>query len=235
MSFQGLLRVSCLLISSALLALPFQSFASKHTKKTTPNAEKRQGQTHHPIGWRFTFPKGDAAKGKAVFEKFECHYCHEVRGENFPFPTENAPELSQMGALHPVEFFAESIMNPNSVVPKNYRDAEGRSPMSDFTEKMTVRELIDVSAYIASLRPKGSPKTVAGVGKVIAVVPDKGEVVIEHSEIKGFMDAMTMGYKVNPPSLVKTVSQGDQIQFTIDTERNVITRIEKKSSPAARK
>ena len=235
MSFQGLLRVSCLLISSALLALPFQSFASKHTKKTTPNAEKRQGQTHHPIGWRFTMPKGDAAKGRAVFEKFECHYCHEVRGENFPFPTENAPELSQMGALHPVEFFAESIMNPNSVVPKNYRDAEGRSPMSDFTEKMTVRELIDVSAYIASLRPKGSPKTVAGVGKVIAVVPDKGEVVIEHSEIKGFMDAMTMGYKVNPPSLVKTVSQGDQIQFTIDTERNVITRIEKKSSPAARK
>ena len=235
MSFQGLLRVSCLLISSALLALPFQSFASKHTKKTTPNAEKRQGQTHHPIGWRFTMPKGDAAKGRAVFEKFECHYCHEVRGENFPSPTENAPELSQMGALHPVEFFAESIMNPNSVVPKNYRDAEGRSPMSDFTEKMTVRELIDVSAYIASLRPKGSPKTVAGVGKVIAVVPDKGEVVIEHGEIKGFMDAMTMGYKVSPPSLVKTVSQGDQIQFTIDTERNVITRIEKKSSPAARK
>ena len=235
MSFQRLLPVSFLVIGSAVLVLPFQSFASKHTKKTTPDAEKRQGQTHHPIGWRFTMPKGDAAKGRAVFEKFECHYCHEVRGENFPSPTENAPELSQMGGLHPVEFFAESIMNPNAVVPKNYRDAEGRSPMSDFTEKMTVRELIDVSAYIASLRPKGSPKTVAGVGKVIAVVPDKGEVVIEHGEIKGFMDAMTMGYKVSPPSLVKAVSQGDQIQFTIDTERNVITRIEKKSSPAARK
>jgi Cu/Ag efflux protein CusF len=227
--------MSFLVIASAVLVLPFQSFASKHTKKTTPDAEKRQGQTHHPIGWRFTFPKGDAAKGKAVFEKFECHYCHEVRGENFPSPTENAPELSQMGGLHPLEFFAESIMNPNAVVPKNYRDAEGKSPMSDFTEKMTVRELIDVSAYIASLRPKGSPKTVAGLGKVIAVVPDKGEVVIEHGEIKGFMDAMTMGYKVSPQSLVKAVSQGDQIQFTIDTERNVITRIVKKSSPAARK
>src|SRR5688500_4038507 len=235
MSFQRLLPVSFLVIGSAVLVLPFQSFASKHTKKTTPDAEKRQGQTHHPIGWRFTFPKGDAAKGKAVFEKFECHYCHEVRGENFPSPTENAPELSQMGGLHPLEFFAESIMNPNAVVPKNHRDAEGKSPMSDFTEKMTVRELIDVSAYIASLRPKGSPKTVAGLGKVIAVVPDKGEVVIEHGEIKGFMDAMTMGYKVSPQSLVKAVSQGDQIQFTIDTERNVITRIVKKSSPAARK
>mgnify|MGYP003581317845 CR=1 FL=1 len=84
MSFQGFLRVSCLLISSALLALPLQSFASKHIKKTTPNA----GDMHHPIGWRFTMPKGDAAKGRAAFEKFVCHYCHEVRGENFPFPTE---------------------------------------------------------------------------------------------------------------------------------------------------
>ena len=67
-------------------------------------------------------PKGDPAKGKAVFEKFECYYCHEVRGEKFPAPTENAPELSQMGPMHPVEFFAESIMNPNAVVPKLYRE-----------------------------------------------------------------------------------------------------------------
>ena len=107
-------------------------------------------------------PKGDPAKGKAVFEKFECYYCHEVRGEQFPYPTESAPELSQMGPMHPVEFFAESIMNPNAVVPKAYREPDGKSPMTNFAEKMTVQELIDVSAYIASLRPKGAPKTVSG-------------------------------------------------------------------------
>ena len=117
-------------------------------------------------------PKGDPTKGKTVFEKFECYYCHEVRGEQFPSPTEDAPELSQMGAMHPVEFFAESIMNPNAVVPKAYRQSDGKSPMTDFTAKMTVQELIDVSAYVASLRPKGAPKTVSGRGKVIALVPE---------------------------------------------------------------
>jgi Cu/Ag efflux protein CusF len=231
MSFQGLLRVSCLLISSALLALPFQSFASKHTKKTTPNA----GDVHHQIGWRFTMPKGDAAKGRAVFEKFECHYCHEVRGENFPSPTENAPELSQMGGLHPVEFFAESIMNPNAVVPKTYRESDGKSPMTNFAEKMTVQELIDVSAYVASLKTKDAPKTVSAQGQVIALVPENAEIVLTHGEIKGFMDAMTMGYKVSSPSLLKSVKAGDTVEFTIDTDKRVITKIGKAQSSVPRK
>ena len=219
--------MSFLVIGSAVLVLPFQSFASKHTKKTTPDAEKRQGQTHHPIGWRFTMPNGDAAKGRAVFEKFECHYCHEVRGENFPSPTENAPELSQMGGLHPVEFFAESIMNPNAVVPKEYRDSDGKSPMTNLTEKMTVKELIDVSAYVASLKRKDAPKIVSAQGQVIALVPENAEIVLTHGELKGFMDAMTMGYKVSAPSLLKSVKPGDTVQFTIDTEKRVITKISK--------
>lgn len=205
--------------------------ASKHTAKTTA---PQRAHTHHPQGWRFTMPQGDPAKGKEVFEKFECSHCHEIRGE-FSNSVEDGPELSQMGPLHPVEFFAESIIHPDAVVPRKYRDAAGKSPMSDFSQKMTVRELIDVSAYIASLRPKGAPKTVSAPGKVIAVVPDRGELVIEHGEIKGFMDAMTMGYRVSPASLAKTVSPGDQVQFTIDTSRNVITRIEKTAPAAAQR
>jgi Cu/Ag efflux protein CusF len=190
---------------------------------------------HHPIGWRFTMPKGDAAKGRAVFEKFECHYCHEVRGENFPSPTENAPELSQMGGLHPVEFFAESIMNPNAVVPRTYRESDGKSPMTNFAEKMTVQELIDVSAYVASLKNKDAPKTVSVQGQVIALLPENAEIVLTHGEIKGFMDAMTMGYKVSSPSLLKSVKAGDTVEFTIDTDKRVITKIGKAQSSVPRK
>jgi len=127
MRFPVLLAAITLAISSHIIS-PFSALAFKHTVKTAQNVEKRPVETHHPIGWRFTMPKGDPAKGKTVFEKFECHYCHEVRGEQFPEPVESAPELSQMGGLHPVEFFAESIMNPNAVVPKTYRDADGKSP-----------------------------------------------------------------------------------------------------------
>jgi Cu/Ag efflux protein CusF len=214
-----------------LFALP--TLASKHTAKTTSAA--KAAETHHPQGWRFTMAKGNPTKGRAVFEKFECYYCHEVRGEQFPSPTETAPELSQMGPMHPVEFFAESIINPDAVVPNTYRDSEGKSPMTNFAEKMTVQELIDVSAYVASLRPKGAPKSVSAQGQVVALVPENGEIVLTHGEITGFMEAMTMGYKVSSPSLLKVVKPGDSVQFTIDTERRVITKIAKSQAAQEKK
>ena len=99
--------------------------------------------------------------------------------------------------------------------------------MPDFNSDMTVQELIDVSAYLASLKPKGVAKSVTGEGKVVAVVPESQEIIVEHGEIKGFMDAMTMGFKANPTSLLKTVKAGDKIRFTIDTDKRAITKIEK--------
>jgi Cu/Ag efflux protein CusF len=62
---------------------------------------------------------------------------------------------------------------------------------------------------------------------VVALVPEKGEIILTHGDIKGFMDAMTMGYKVSAPSVLKAVKPGDTVQFTIDTERRVITKIVK--------
>jgi len=184
---------------------------------------------HHPQNWRFTLPKGDPARGRAVFVKYQCYDCHEVRGEDFPEPfEEEAPELSQMGPEHPIEFFAESIINPNAVVPKAYQRPDGTSPMRDFTEQMTLRELIDVSAYIASLKPPAPAKLVQGSGKIIAVVPQSSEVVIDHEAIKDYMDAMTMGYKVSSTSLLKGLSVGDQVEFTLDTTKRLITKIQKR-------
>ena len=43
--------------------------------------------------------------------------------------------------------------------------------MPSYNEKMTVQELIDVSAYLASLKPPATAKFVKGTGKIIAVVP----------------------------------------------------------------
>ena len=70
-------------------------------------------------------------------------------------------------------------------------------------------------------------KTVVGEGKVIATVPNASQVVVEHGEIKGFMDAMTMGYRVEPSSLLEGLKAGDQVRFTIDVPNNTIVKIEK--------
>jgi Cu/Ag efflux protein CusF len=202
------------------------------TALVAANGEKGRAQEveiHHPRGWQFTLPKGDPVKGRAVFDKFSCYSCHEVRGEKFPPPEGEAvgPELSQMGPLHPLEYFTESIVNPGAVGAKKYRSPDGKSKMPSFSEDMTVQELIDVSAYLAALRPKGAPKNVSAEGKIIVVVLENDQVVLEHGEIKGFMDAMTMGYRVSPRSLVKGLKPGDKVRFTIDTEKNAITKLVK--------
>src|SRR5262245_34470581 len=41
-------------------------------------------------------------------------------------------------------------------------------------------------------------KTVEGEGKIIAVVPNSSQLVLEHGPIQDFMEAMTMGYPVEP-------------------------------------
>lgn len=216
-----------LLLASAL-ALLYLLAPILSSEAAERDGTKSVESHHHPRNWRFTMPKGDAANGRAVFEKFECYDCHRVRGDSFPEPTYNdGPELSQMGPLHPLEYFTESVIHPNAVAPRKLRDREGNSPMSkDHLDRMTLRELIDLSSYLAGLKPPAMAKSVTGTGKVIALVPQNQEVVIDHEEIKGFMDAMTMGYKVSSSSLLKSVKPGDRIRFTIDTNRRAITKID---------
>ena len=117
-----------------------------------------------PKDWRFSWPKGDPAKGRGVFQRLECYSCHEVRGERFPTPTDRArvgPELSAMGPLHPPEYFAEAIINPNASVgwrikhhkeeKKGYLGTDGKSRMPSYNGALTVQQLIDVVAYLKSL------------------------------------------------------------------------------------
>jgi len=74
-----------------------------------------------------------------------------------------------------------------------------------------------------------APKTATGEGSVVAVVPATGQLVVQHGEIKRFMDAMTMGYPTEPSSLLEGLKPGDKVRFSIDTEKKVIVKIEKLS------
>ena len=79
---------------------------------------------------------------------------------------------------------------------------------------------------VSSSVGKGA-QTVVGEGKVIAVVPASSEIVLTHGAITGFMEAMTMGYPTQPPSLLEGVQAGDAVRFTIDTEQKAIVKLEK--------
>jgi mono/diheme cytochrome c family protein len=111
-----------------------------------------------PKGWKFLLAAGDAAKGREVFVTMECFACHEVKGESFPQNAkrehEPGPALTGMGPHHPAEYFAESIMNPNRVIVQGagYTGADGLSKMPSYGDTLTVQQLVDVVAYLKSLK-----------------------------------------------------------------------------------
>ena len=113
-----------------------------------------------PRGWKFLMPPGDAAEGRKVFVALECFACHEVKGESFPEAKASrgpGPELTGMGSHHPAEYFAESIVNPNRVIVQGagYTGADGLSKMPSYADTMTLKQLVDVVAYLRSLTEGG--------------------------------------------------------------------------------
>lgn len=106
-----------------------------------------------PKGWMFTPPSGDAARGREVFARLECHTCHAVAGEKFPRPSKIGPALSDVGHHHPAGYLLESVINPNAVIVEapGYTGPDGRSIMPDYRDSLSTRELIDLIAYLKSL------------------------------------------------------------------------------------
>jgi mono/diheme cytochrome c family protein len=103
-----------------------------------------------------------------------------------------------------------------------------QSVMPAFKPILSEEQRWDVLAYVhAQFHGGFMPTSVTGDGQVIAVVPASQELVVKHGAIKGFMEAMTMGYKVSPPSLLKQVKAGDMVRFTIDTQQKAIVKLEK--------
>ena len=121
-----------------------------------------------PPGWTFTVPSGQAAAGRQVFIDLECYTCHQVAQETFPEFSRGAehigPDLTGMGAHHPGEYFAESIINPNAVIVigEGYSGPDGLSRMPEYNDVLTVQQLTNLVAYLKSL---GGEQQAAGMGK----------------------------------------------------------------------
>ncbi len=141
---------------------PFQvawvALASVALLGATRLGVEAQPEHRTPPGWRFHWPSGDSSKGRQVFIKLECYSCHEVRGESFPAPSAAeslGPELAEMGPRHEPEYFAEAIINPSAVIEpgKWYGAPDGSSKMPSFNDVVTVQEVVDLVAYLVTLKP----------------------------------------------------------------------------------
>ena len=105
----------------------------------------------------FRLPDGDAEAGQAAFVALKCSSCHRVHGvAGLPEPVAGPPVPIALGGEDPYQRtdgeLVTAIIDPSHRLATSHPDArsgEGsRSRMGDFSEAMTVRQLIDVVAFL---------------------------------------------------------------------------------------
>ena len=133
------------------------------------------------------------------------------------------PLLTTQHPAHP-EAMAAPALPPSTTLAYGPSDRPSPQPAIAMAQHGAMAEHGGQGAKMAQQQ---SQQMVVGEGKVIAVVPSSSQIVVDHKEIKGFMDAMTMGYKVDPPSLLDKLKAGDNVRFTINTQQKAIVKIEK--------
>jgi mono/diheme cytochrome c family protein len=181
------------------------------------------------------------ARGKEIFTA-KCALCHGEKGDgkgpgsvNLPLKPADLTD-ARMVAEMAGNYWVWRVSEGGLVEPFKSKGSQmpawkGELSMQDrwaviaYTHTLSGHRGPHVASEHPQLRPK--PKFVTGQGTVVALAPRKQQIVLEHSEIKDFMEAMTMGYRVNPLSLLDKVKAGDKVRFTIDTDARAITRIDK--------
>ncbi|MGE3537359.1 MAG: copper-binding protein [Candidatus Tectimicrobiota bacterium] len=182
---------------------------------------------------------GDAtavARGQQLFQTY-CLMCHGVDGKGtgpiaktLPHPPADLTHHFHRAPGDGDAYLFWRVSEGGQVEPFK----SSQSAMPAFKAVLSEEQRWDVLAYVHTEFHRGFqtastptlPPSVTGEGKVIAVVPASQQLVVEHGNIPGFMDAMTMGYKVNPPSLLDKLKAGDTVRFTIDTQAQAIVKIE---------
>lgn len=103
-------------------------------------------------------PAGDPQAGRQAFIDLKCIACHEVDGDEAlpkPFSANPGPTLGLFPSFQTPGELADAIIFPSHSIGQNtYPEGKSRepSPMGDFTQSMTVRQLIDLLAYIRSFQ-----------------------------------------------------------------------------------
>lgn len=126
----------------------------------------------HPVKG-FVLPEGDVAQGEQVFVDFHCYNCHTIPGREYPEPEFKPPFVLELGGkVYRVKNYGElltSIVNPDHVISPKYKamlQQAGReaiiSPMPDFTEEMTVAELVDLVEFLHAQYIKLQPDSYRG-------------------------------------------------------------------------
>jgi mono/diheme cytochrome c family protein len=98
---------------------------------------------------------GDAIAGRKVFYELKCNTCHAVAGERIDVGVTvmAGPSLGSAHAAQSASEIAASIAAPSHGMSQieGPRQKPGGPAMGDYSRVLTVRQLVDLVAYIRSL------------------------------------------------------------------------------------
>ena len=141
------IKISLLLFSLLLIAGTL-SFANRDE-----NMEPAEG---------FFLQKGNPVAGQKAFAELKCSSCHWVQNNvdlDTPVAAKLGPMLGSKQGGYPPGWIANSIVSPSHTIARNFEGEYEKgelSRMGDFSETMTVRQMMDLVAYIKSLGEKES-------------------------------------------------------------------------------
>ncbi len=109
----------------------------------------------YSFSYDFVLPRGDAVRGQEAFVALRCYACHRVQGVTLPAPVATPPVPITLGAA-PSSWtdarLVTSIIAPSHAITRaEYGESVatgGLSRMGDFTSVMTVRQLVDLVAFL---------------------------------------------------------------------------------------
>lgn len=109
-------------------------------------------------GKGFQLPEGNVENGKAAFLALKCNTCHRVDGVELPPPVATAPTNVVLGGeVTMIRTYGElvtSVINPSHGLAPGFSKEQIKngklSPMPEFNDTMTVRQMIDLVAFLQS-------------------------------------------------------------------------------------
>jgi Cu/Ag efflux protein CusF len=91
-----------------------------------------------------------------------------------------------------------------------------------------------LTAALCLAQAPAAKKSYTFHGKVVSINKDTKALTVDGEEVKGWMGAMTMNYKVDNPSIVDHLKPGDQITATVYDGDYVLHNV-KPAGPAPKK
>jgi sulfur-oxidizing protein SoxX len=109
-------------------------------------------------GKGFRLPEGNVENGKAAFLALHCNTCHKVDGVELPPQVATAPTNIVLGGeVSVIRTYGElvtSVINPSHGLAPGFKKEQIKdgklSPMPEFNDTMTVRQMIDLVAFLQS-------------------------------------------------------------------------------------